>query len=458
MKVINYDGKQENQAITALCLDTNVLAKVHDALGPSPFANRWSNQVAKWCTDFYAAYGEAPGIAGITALYDKWAHSANKNDAELVYRWLSSLPAESGLQSDYAIDLIEDTVSRTQAKALATAIDQALARGNSADAAAAIEAWRRPQIAQRTVGIHPLTDVAAIAEAFAITQAKPLITYPGAFGEWLGNTIEKDSLVSIMGPTGTGKSTWLLELGLRAAKSGNNVAYFSIGDMSQAQVIRRMIPKLARRPLYTGKFNIPTELAYKDKEPQVKHEPHYATGCTEEQAQEAFAAHAASSEKFKLLTYPALSIGTGEIVNHLETWAGDGWSPDIIVIDYADLLKLPNVSKEKRTDNINVCWQLLRAISTTYHCCVLTATQSDTEGFRAWLLDRHNFSESKTKLDSCTAVIGLNQTPNEKDKQVMRLNYAKLREGEGLSRYGKSVVAVAGCMLVGAPVIKSCWV
>jgi hypothetical protein len=458
MKVINYDGRQENTAVTALCLDTAVLAKVYDSLGDTPFANRWANQVAQWCITHYTNYKAAPGIAGTTALYESWAIGANKDDAELVYKWLSHLPAESGLQTDYAVDLIRQVASRTKAKQLADTITGCLDRNKPDEATQAIEAWRRSPIGDKTTGVFPLVDDAALDEAFEHIHQEPLVQYAGAFGEFINPELVADSLVCLWAPTGVGKSTLLHDIAVKGVQQDRNVALVSLGDMSQHQTIRRLIPKITRRPLTAATFKIPQSIAYKDKEPIIQFASHSHSGVTKEEAKVAFTTLAGDAgQRLRLLTYSAGSMGTEDLRANLETWADDGWSPDVLVIDYADLLKLPAGAKERR-DSICVAWQRLRALSTDFHCLLVTASQSDTGSFNAWKMTKDNFTDSRTKMDSCTAILAMNQTPFEKSLQTARLSIIKIREYERFFAYSSDMIGFAGCTVVGAPVIRSCWI
>ena len=51
-------------------------------------------------------------------------------------------------------------------------------------------------------------------------------------------------------------------------------------------------------------------------------------------------------------------------------------------------------------------------------------------------------------------MIGLNQTPEEKEIGVMRLNWVILREGVFVET---KCVYVAGCLAIANPAIRSCW-
>ena len=156
----------------------------------------------------------------------------------------------------------------------------------------------------------------------------------------------------------------------------------------------------------------------------------------------------------KLSVHPNSTLSVSGIKNILRTWEQEEWVPDIIVIDYADILDMDSYKLEGR-DRINETWKQLRSLSQIYHCLVITATQADAGSYDATLIRRCNFSEDKRKFAHVTGMVGINQTdPVEKELGVMRFNWLKLRDG----KYSENVcVYIAGCLAVASPMIKSCW-
>jgi replicative DNA helicase len=155
------------------------------------------------------------------------------------------------------------------------------------------------------------------------------------------------------------------------------------------------------------------------------------------------------------LTHAAGTITAKDIANQVTRWADEGWVPEVIVIDYADILGAPIGLREK-IEQIDHTWRELRAMSTQMRCLVLTASQSNKEGQTAWLLNKGNFSDSKTKVAHVTAMIGLNMTESERRQNICRYNYVALREAEFMQDK-PAYVAVAGCTRVGRPSLISCW-
>jgi hypothetical protein len=126
--------------------------------------------------------------------------------------------------------------------------------------------------------------------------------------------------------------------------------------------------------------------------------------------------------------------------------------PDVIVIDYADLLApMPGYAHDSQ-DQIDMAWKTMRSISQQLHCCVVTATQSSAASYYADTLDKTHFSRDKRKFAHVTAMFGLNQTKDEKRLGVMRFNWLQFREAEFDE---DKCVHVAGCLGLANPCMFS---
>jgi hypothetical protein len=135
---------------------------------------------------------------------------------------------------------------------------------------------------------------------------------------------------------------------------------------------------------------------------------------------------------FKLCTYPNETLTFQEINTLLDSWEKqEGFVPDVIIIDYLDIMAPDADSKGiDHRNQENKKWQRGRRLSQQKHCLVLTATQSDADSYTRDLLTMKNFSEDKRKYAHVTAMYGLNQNDVEKRLGIMRINEIVVREGD----------------------------
>ena len=153
---------------------------------------------------------------------------------------------------------------------------------------------------------------------------------------------------------------------------------------------------------------------------------------TVEEAKEAIDAFFIQNKRrFKLSTHANGTLTIKEIKALLDVWEReDGFVPDVIAIDYADLL-VPEARTEFR-HQVDEIWRGLRNLSQERHCLVVTATQADARSYEQNRLKVSNFSEDKRKNAHVTAMYGLNQDPKDREKQLgwMRINEIVIREGD----------------------------
>jgi hypothetical protein len=106
----------------------------------------------------------------------------------------------------------------------------------------------------------------------------------------------------------------------------------------------------------------------------------------------------------------------------------DDFVPDIVVVDYADLLVPENTRVDIRHQQDEI-WRNLRRVSQDRHVLLLTATQAPARSYGKKTLDKSHFSEDKRKNAHVTGTIGLNVIQEEKWRKIVRVNIVLKREG-----------------------------
>ena len=254
---------------------------------------------------------------------------------------------------------------------------------------------------------------------------------------------------------------WLLETAYRALLQQRKVAFFEAGDMSEKQLNRRLYTRVARRPLRPKTVRIPKAMVRGDdeKQPRIKFESKtFDHGLDWREAWKACEALRkdklrTDQDLLKVVVHPNDTLSLPMIDEQLEAWARDGWTADVIVIDYMDLIVATGGGDDFRHQT-NATWKQGRGLSQKWHALVVSATQSDADSYTKNVITRSNFSEDKRKLAHVTDLVGLNQTDTEKELGLMRLNHIVLREA---AYSATRCVFVAGCPDLGCLAIKSCW-
>lgn len=461
MKISKRDGSLERKVLIGLIVDAHVLGKIASRWREGLFKTKWANLVAKWCVDYYNQYSKAPK-ADIENLFISWASTyADKDTVQLVDKFLSGLDQEyehleENINSDYLIDQAGKHFNAVQLQRLSETIAGDIDRGHIEEASKRVVDYSLVEVGNGS-GVDVFNDKEAL-KAAADLETKPLIKYTEALYHFFLDAFVPDSFIAALAPEKRGKTFWLTDIAWRGIEQGKNVAFFSVGDMSERQMMRRLMSRATERPFKAKKkYNIPTMF---EKEPGSA--PVYSfkakrttTSLKAVDAYKAFKAHRKKHnlrpDCLKLSTHPNDSISVKGVEAILQQWERDGWVADVVVIDYADILAMPDGGTETR-DKINSTWKQLRALSQRRHVCLVTATQADAASYEVASMNMTNFSEDKRKFSHVTGMFGINQTDEEKRAQQYRLNWIVLRESD----YDVSKeVHVIGCLDIGQPAIFS---
>lgn len=469
------DGKEARRILIGMIVDdtvTNRVSQASDKLNDDEqlFTSKWANLITGWILKYFRKYGTAPRRE-IEPMFESWAsRSKDKATIELVERFVRSLSEEyereGTKQTEYLCDLASAHFNSVRLLAHATKLQGLVDRGKLKEADSSAMAYNRIDIGS-TTDIDVFQDKDAIKEVFAEKQPD-LIRYPGAVGEFFKGALGRDCFVAIQAPEKRGKTWMLMDMAWMGAIQRRKVVFFSVGDMSQLQMMERLVVRAAQKPLYPCEVTVPIEMKLsklKDDEGRWKYNALLKTkrkrfkkslgwGSSVKGFQEILRTQIKSkTTMFRLSTHPGLSIGVDGIRGKIQEWARNGWVPDIIVVDYADILAPPSGVRETR-DQINQTWIGLRSLSQTFHCLVLTATQADAASYDVKTQGMKNFSNDKRKHGHVTAEFGLNQTEDEEDRGILRFNWL-VRRGAKINK--SQCVNVAGCLDLSRPVIKSCW-
>ena len=465
MKIEKKNGDDERRILIGMIVDPVVLGRINSKWQPGAFRSKWANIVAQWCLKYYQRYNKAP-MRHLESLFETWsAKTRDKTNVELVSKFLASLSDEyedlkSESNSDYVIDMTARYFNQVRMENLIEAVESDINDGHAEKAHHKLIGYNRIEMGVGE-GINVFQDVEAMKRAFDTEGREALITFPGALGEFFKGALEREGFISFIGKKGIGKSFWLMTMAYEAMLQRRRVAMFEVGDMGESQTMRRFMIRAAKQPRSPKVIDLPIKIwrnkkkhrvvcEYADKEFSKKLSWRKAFKACEKVMQR----KVKSKESYlKLSCHFNSTLSVDGIESILQDWERSGWIPDVIGIDYADILKMQYSSFEGR-DCINETWKRLRALSQSRHCLLITATQSDAASYDRGTLGMGNFSDDRRKIDSVTGQIGINQSKEEKRKGIMRLNWVSLRDDEF---HPSSCVYVAGCLSIANPAIKSCF-
>jgi archaellum biogenesis ATPase FlaH len=419
------------------------------------FNDAYSKLIAKWCIDHLKKFGTVIGD-NITTVFHHWAENSATDKATIdqiedILEFLSNEYSGSADQSpDYILSLATEYFNTRIIKNRIEEAEGSITSGQVDEAYKQLNSTPRIDFSVTSI-IKPLEDHEELLEVFNEERVKPLFEYPGDLGKLIGQSFTRGTLFAFMGIEKAGKSYYLLDAAYRALKQRHRVAYFEVGDLGKRKTIERLGQRILRQPVNSEDVSWPIGW---DKEDKPTTELIHKDGVSVAHLMKRIRRYTRGRDLLRLSVHTNSSINVTGIESYLQEWARiECWTPDVVVIDYADILAPPSGFMELK-DQIDETWKQLRRMSQTYDCLVLTATQTGAQAYKknGRYITRHDFSGRKTKLAHVNGILGLNASAEDMRRNITRVNWVVRREGGGSESLQ---VLVAGCFAAGMPIVLS---
>lgn len=438
MKIQTFDGSRERYVVTSMIVSTTVLSRVVSLWRNDRFSSKWANIVGRLCVNYYTKYGKAPKKQ-IESLIRGWGKkNQDKATIEAVDKFVTSLSHDyesrrKAINAPYAIDqarahFLEVKLDKTldTAKGLKDA-------GKIDDAINEMGSFSRGEFETRK-GTFFFNDDAALVSLFDRKSAEVMVKYNKGLRKFFGISLSRGKFVAFVGREKIGKSFFLFDLAYRAMIQGRRVALFGCGDMTDHQMQERLISRMAMRPYYKGTVKYPKSLRIGKNFNVATTDTEYPRKMTLDEAkvsrESTIRKRLQSTDPyFYMEAHDAGSLSVDDIEGVLGRLEREQeWTADVVVIDYADIMRNSGDFRMEKRERINQTWIDLRALSSRRNCLVVTATQSNRVGFNVKTLQMEHIGEDHRKLAHATSVVGINCSDLEKDGGIYRLNWMANRD------------------------------
>ena len=228
---------------------------------------------------------------------------------------------------------------------------------------------------------------------------KPITTGWQRIDEITKGGIGAKELAVVIAPTGAGKSMVLVHLGAQALILGKKVVHYTLELADTVVGIRydSCLSKIDLRDIMDSKEIV------KEKIQDI-------------------------SGKLIIKEYPTKSASTKSLKNHLEKLKKQNILPDVVIVDYADLLRPISHGAEKRHD-LEGIYEELRGMATEFECAFITASQTNRGGLNAEVITMESISEAFNKCFVADFIFSLSRTPQDKQANSGRIFIANNRNG-----------------------------
>lgn len=223
--------------------------------------------------------------------------------------------------------------------------------------------------------------------------------------EALEGGLAHKEMAMVVAPPGVGKSLFLANQAARSVLDGHNVLYVSL-EMAEDRVAQRLdsiFTRIQQRELNKRVDDIEERLGIISKQWEQR-------------------------GKLIVKEFPTKRLtvtGLRAFLNQLKNY--QDFSPDVIIVDYLELMKTENDMAEYQSQERLA--QELRGIASEYETLVWTATQTNREGKKVNIITDAELADSYGKIRVCDLVFSINQTEQEFDQGSARLYLMKSRNG-----------------------------
>jgi replicative DNA helicase len=225
----------------------------------------------------------------------------------------------------------------------------------------------------------------------------------------LGGGLASGELGVVVAGSGIGKSWILTLIGLNAVKNGKNVLHYTF-ELDENYTSKRYDICLMKMDGKTIEENI------NDLEVETKK----------------------LKGKLFIKHFPARSVTLTGLKANIERNKLLGVKPDLIILDYADLINAGGYSGEKRTA-LEDLYVDIRSMASELKIPIWTASQSNREGYKGDVVKGDNISESFGKLFTADFVMSFSRSEKDKEEGLGKMHIIKTRFGSDGNTFSTSV-------------------
>ena len=233
------------------------------------------------------------------------------------------------------------------------------------------------------------------------SDAKRISTGWGPLDNVLNGGWERGTITTFIAPTGAGKSHFLVNAGAAALEQGLNVAYVTL-EMADYKIGLRF-------DSYFSGIELNHVQDHAEKVEEV--------------------AKGKAKGRLFIKEFPTKAATVQTIRSYLQRLqAIHGFVPDLVCVDYADLLRGARGYADKRFE-LEGNYEELRALAQEFRLCVLTADQTNRSGLEMEVVTIGQIGESYAKATVCDLIMTVSRTMEDKQSNTGRLFVAKSRLG-----------------------------
>jgi len=407
-----YGPQFQVKVLSSLLNHKEFLTNVHDILDESHFTNQAHKWIVSNILSYYSKYHTTPTPEVLKSEYEKVTNDVLKVSIKEQLR-------EAYKIADTDSEYIESEFSafcknQQLKKALLNSVD--LLQAQDYDSIRAIIDSALKAGADKNLGHEYVKDIEA---RYRNEQRITVPTPWDEFNELLQGGLGNGDFGLMFGGPGAGKSWSLVALAGHAVKMGFNVVYYTL-ELGEDYVGRRFDAYFTQIPANEITF-------HKDKV-------------------EAVMTKIPGNLIIKGFSPGKASISSVE--SHIQKCTDLGTKPDLIVIDYVDLLRSKRVSRERK-EEIDDIYTSTKGLARELNIPVWSASQVNRQGAQDEVIEGHKAAGSYDKMMITDFAASISRRAKDKQTGIGRFHIMKNRYGMDGLTYGANInIAIGSFQLV----------
>jgi hypothetical protein len=391
---------------------------------------------------------------------------------------------ESSTDYRYSVDQAQNYFQRRHIEVIKDELDRCLKSGRVDKAQEILLARNHDISITSSTNVEFIFDREAIEEAWQEEDVSSVFRFTGNLAPMnsLTGPLKRGWLMAYLAPPKRGKTMWMVETACQAMTYGCKVLFVSL-EMNSSGIRKRFYSRFLKKsaePWTPGEYNrnviVDEEGKVRVRVPYIDCQHNQDSSCARverqqlyerafmvgsEESEDTYVPCTACANKLdsdfamrlntiyeeadqsggyesdhrqllavgrhigryvRLITYPSFLGGIDDIqrdLQQLRTFYG--YNPDVIVVDYADILKPPAGGREER-HNLDRVWKTLKGLAEQEDCLVVTASQSNRSGASKKRLQDKDVAEDFRKIAHVDIFLGINQNKSEKEVGLKRIN------------------------------------
>ena len=477
---VDSDLTSEKLMLTSAIISDDFCQMIRLKYNSDYIQNAFIKQTMDWCLAYFNEFGKAPK-QDIEKVFEYKSSELDKSSKDLIEYLLYSLSQslKSVGNTDHQL-ILKETRKYFQKRHVEIAMLKVKVLMDKKKIESAVQLLSQENFKEDLLSDGNLENIferGAIESAWDRIDMSHVFSFTGAAEamNYLTGFIKKGWLMAYLAPPKRGKTSWLIETACQAMVYGCKVLFVSL-EMNSEAIRQRFYSRFLCKPADVTRdprnFTVSPDGSVLARVPYIDCVHNRDDSCHRQERADYYAksflvgtdvnehfpcmgcirkpdcdfsmtietiwervedeTYAADHRKLlaigrhigrnlRLVTYPSYLGGIDDIEHDLEVAKIDGFIPNIIIVDYADILRPSSTFSDQR-HNLDVTWKTLKGLAETSNSVLITASQTNRAAVDEKRLQQKHVAEDFRKLAHVDVFLALNQTNFEKDVGIKRVN------------------------------------